>query len=467
MEDETPFEHLAFEDVDIPETMDYQTVAPVRIPADAYTSPEYAQLENERLWGKVWQAVCRVEELREVGDYVTYDIMDESIIIVRTSPEDIKAYYNVCQHRGRRLTEGSGNARQFICGFHGWRWKITGENTFVNDRKGYGECLTDENTALEPVNAGTWGGWVWINMDPDCEPLIDWLQPAARLLGPYELDKMRYRWRQWLIFPCNWKTALEAFNESHHAAITHPQLSKWGGTTFYTCWADGKHAWHGPGVSQGPWVAGGKSVEAEGARIEAAYDARKAVADQLHAIMEGVNSCTTETFLKAADRLVDELPEGTPPGEVMAHLAQSAKAEDAKRGVIWPEIDPAHQLEAGHDWHIFPNSVILHGISFALCYRSRPNGTDPNSCIFEVYVLERYPEGEEPETEWVFVPDPADERWPEVLQQDFANMPEVQRGMKSRGFKGARPNPRQEVAVINFHKTLSEYIGLGKPEPIG
>ena len=81
-------------------------------------------------------------------------------------------------------------------------------------------------------------------------------------------------------------------------------------------------------------------------------------------------------------------------------------------------------------------------------------------------MIERYPDGEEPETEWVFVPDPADPRWPEVLQQDFANMPKVQQGMKSRGFKGARPNPRQEVAVINFHRTLASYMGIGAPEPL-
>ena len=110
--------------------------------------------------------------------------------------------------------------------------------------------------------------------------------------------------------------------------------------------------------------------------------------------------------------------------------------------------------------------MILQGITYALCYRARPNGADPNSCIFETYVIERYGEGEAPNTAWVNVPDPTDPRWPEVLQQDFGNMPYVQRGMKSRGFKGARPNPRQEVPVYNFHKTLAEYMGSGAPQPL-
>jgi hypothetical protein len=101
-----------------------------------------------------------------------------------------------------------------------------------------------------------------------------------------------------------------------------------------------------------------------------------------------------------------------------------------------------------------------------LGYRARPNGYDPDSCIFEVYVLERYPEGQEPVTENIYQPDQTEEKWRKVLVQDFTNMPEVQRGMKSRGFPGTRPNPRQEQPVINFHRTLAQYMGTGAPRPI-
>jgi hypothetical protein len=274
---------------------------------------------------------------------------------------------------------------------------------------------------------------------------------------------MRYRCRQWLVFPCNWKTALAAFNESHHAAITHPQLCDWGTPAFYWCRTAGRHAWHGPAAGAGAGRPGNSAAEV---MQQPGRDPRIGTAQSLHAIMDGVNSCTTDTMLQAADRLVEELPEGTPAGKVLAHFNAVAQTIDAARGVTWPTIDPALQPETGHDWHLFPNSVILQGITYALCYRSRPNGADPNSCIFEVYVIERYPDGQEPRTEWINVPDPTDERWPEVLQQDFSNMPRVQQGMKSRGFKGARPNPRQEITVLNFHKTLAEYMGTGAPKPI-
>src|SRR4051812_6789065 len=93
---------------------------PVAIGTEAYFSQSYARAENEKLWGKVWQVACREEEIPKVGDYVTYDILGESIIVVRTAPDRIAAYYNVCLHRGRRLTDGCGRAQKFVCRFHGW-----------------------------------------------------------------------------------------------------------------------------------------------------------------------------------------------------------------------------------------------------------------------------------------------------------------------------------------------------------
>ena len=199
---------------------------PVVIPIEAYVSKDYARAEGEKLWPKVWQVACRVEEIPKVGDYVTYDILDESIIVVRTGEARIQAFYNVCQHRGRRLTAGCGHTKQFHCRFHGWRWNLDGENAFVLDPEDWGKALNPENTRLKSVKADTWGGWVWVNMDPGCEPLQDYLAPVIRMLDPFELDKMRYRWRQWLYFPCNWKTALEAFIESYHVLGTHPGMTE-------------------------------------------------------------------------------------------------------------------------------------------------------------------------------------------------------------------------------------------------
>jgi phenylpropionate dioxygenase-like ring-hydroxylating dioxygenase large terminal subunit len=437
--------------------------APVIIPADAYVSPEYARAESEKLWPRTWQAACRVEELQKVGDYVTYDILDESIIVVRTAKVRIQAFHNVCQHRGRRLTEGCGHTAQFYCRFHGWRWNIDGESAFVLDPEDWQGALTPDNLRLKGVRCDTWGGWVWINMDPDCEALTDYLDPVARLLDPYELEKLRYRWRQWLYLPCNWKTALGAFVESYHIPALHPQTLRGG--PGYRAWsrAEGRHAWSGADTIRGEAATFGGFASAWGRDGE---DPRVATAENLELMWENVNATTTETFVNAAKRLVDELPPDASHEEVAAHLMAAARRDDAARGVTWPDIDPAYLAATCAIWHLFPNTIVFPGLTSTLCYRVRPDGYDPDRCIFEVYVLERFPEGQAPTTEWVFEPDPSEEKWRLLLAQDFVNMPKVQKGMKSRGFSGARPNPVQELTVAHFNRVLAEYMGAGAPRPI-
>jgi hypothetical protein len=110
--------------------------------------------------------------------------------------------------------------------------------------------------------------------------------------------------------------------------------------------------------------------------------------------------------------------------------------------------------------------TILQGNVFALCYRTRPYGSDPNKCIYEAFALERFPEGQEPKTEWVHASPDDEQEWRKVLSQDFSNMRGVQKGMKSRGFRGPLPNPNQERKVTNFHRNLARYMGTGAPRRI-
>jgi len=115
---------------------------------------------------------------------------------------------------------------------------------------------------------------------------------------------------------------------------------------------------------------------------------------------------------------------------------------------------------AGLALSIFPNMNFIPGPTFALAYRVRPYGTDPDKCIFEAVALDRFPEGKEPETEWTYVEQDLD-KWPYVIAQDISNMVEVQRGYKSRGFRGNLPNPWQERKVTNLHRGLAKYMGTG------
>lgn len=433
------------------------TEPPVLIGNTAYVSQSYADAEAAKLWPKVWQVACREEEIPEVGDYVTYDIVDDSIIVVRAAPDRIAAYFNVCRHRGRQLTEGCGNAKRLVCPFHAWSWDLDGNNVGVVRKDAWGDCLKADDLRLRDVRVDTWGGWVFVCMDADAPPLRDYLEPAASMLDPFELEQMRYRWRQWLHFPCNWKVAIEAFNEGYHVAGTHPQLTRYSPKP---TWSDGRGI-HGVFGSQAREGTGGATAGAAGAA-----DMRQGLADSLNQLWEEVNGTTTETMVRVANLLVEELPEGTPPAEVQMHLMRRTVEEDARRGVNWPRIDPAHFAAAGNVWHIFPNTVIIHGPTFALCYRARPDGHDPDRCIFEVYTLERFPEGTEPRPANLHKPDMDEANWRKVLCQDFSNMGAVQRGLRSRGCDGLRPSPVEERAIINFHRVLADYLGTGAPQVI-
>lgn len=440
----------------------------VTYPTEAFLSREYLEAEKELLWPKIWQMVERETDLPNPGDWMTYNVAEESIIVLRKDDGTLKAFHNVCPHRGRQLISvpdgvhsvRGNNRKNFICGFHGWTYDLDGNNTYILDEQDWKGYLNPENTCLSEVKVDTWAGYIYVNMDPDSVSLKEWMGRAGEILDHFQLDKMRYKWRQWAIYPCNWKVAIEAFLEPYHVAGTHTQLLAYG--DYYALSKQyGLHSVSSYDTREDKF----KMSESAGTtRAGKGDDARLSTYQLIRENYETVNyAASTETLVNAASRLVDELPEDTPPAEIIAHWMASAKKDDAKRGVIWPEVPPEIMAESGLAWGLFPNQNILHGVTFVLAYRVRPYGDDPNKCIFESYALERFPEGEVPETQWVHA-EPTGENWGSVLAQDFSNMEFVQKGMKSSGFRGPLPNPHQEQKVINLHRNLAEYMeGRGAP----
>ncbi len=441
---------------------------------EAFLSREYLEAEKKLLWPKVWQMVERVEDFPDVGDWITYNVADESVIVMRVAEGDnaeaFRAYHNVCPHRGRQLVSvpdgvhdvrGKGR-KNFICGFHGWTFNAEGENTYLLDPQDWKHRLTPELTCLSTVKLDLWGGFIYINMDPESGSLKEWMGRCGELLSHFQFERMRYKWRQWAIYPCNWKVAIEAFLEPYHVAGTHTQLLAYG--DYYA--ASQQYGWHS--VSKYDTRDDKFKMAQSSGTVRAGKgdDARISTYELIRENYETVNyTASTETLVKAAKRLVDELPEGSSPAECIAHWLKSAKADDAARGVIWPDIPPEVQAESGLAWGIFPNQNILHGATFASpAYRVRPYGDDPNMCIFETYALELYPEGQEPVTEWLECAK-TEENWGPVLMQDFNNMEFVHKGMKSSGFRGAMPNPHQEQKVINLHRNLARMMG-GRGAPV-
>jgi phenylpropionate dioxygenase-like ring-hydroxylating dioxygenase large terminal subunit len=435
---------------------DVLPVRPDYLPKQDYISPEFLALEKARLFPKVWQIACRLEEIPKVGDFVVYDIFDDSILVLRTGPgeNDIRAHFNVCQHRGRQLKEGCGNAGELIqCPFHGWRWGLDGALMRVRSRENWEGCqdFDDAALALKSVKADIWAGWVWVNMDPDAEPLHDYLAPVPQFLDGFLLETLRFNWYSTVRLPCNWKVALDAFSEGYHTEATHPQMTKYGLSDFPTR-AFGRHGMFY--ADQGP-----ASADPDG--TTPAIDARKINLQYVQEINDTLGAMFTRHGVAAAQQVLERLPPSATMMEVGAAFMAAHREVTEAAGAQWPvDLTPQQMVDAGTDWHIFPNSIVLPTIDGALWYRARPDGDNPNSCFYDIWSLGRYAPGTEPRVERQYFDNPAAFKGQNFfLEQDLTNMRMVQKGMRSRGFTAARTNPVQETSISNFHRALREFVG--------
>jgi phenylpropionate dioxygenase-like ring-hydroxylating dioxygenase large terminal subunit len=434
---------------------------PDLMPADAYISPAYFGLEEERLWPRTWQIVCRAEEIPNVGDFVTHEIVDESIIVIRTEKDRVKAFYNVCQHRGRRLKEGCGNTgRAITCRFHGWSWHIDGSLRSVTDREDWGSCpnFGDSDLTLPEVRLEEWGGWFWISMDPNIEPLLEYLSPIPDVLRNYDLEALRFAWYKTLVVPCNWKVMIDAFNEGYHTEATHPQV----GLRSALGTVGAAHGRHSMFSFPSP-----EKMRQRMAALPPGTDFRPLLGDALIDTRKTLHALTSSYKVRAAERLIVEVPKEASLPKVLAKLEALHREELESAGAKWPDrLTPADIARAGTDWHIFPNTIVLPSVDSILWYRARPHGRAVDSCIFDIWNLERFGEGKAPPLERDFYATLEEFKGQNpFLEQDFGNIAAVQKGMKSRGFRGARTNPVQEVPVNNFHKTLYHYLATPPEEP--
>ncbi len=424
------------------------------VPKEVYFDKDFAALEAERLWPHVWQVACREEEVPNVGDFVVYDILKDSIVVVRTAPDRIEAHHNVCPHRGRRLVEGTGNIKQFHCAFHGWRFKLSGENVNVIDRADWGECLKAEDIALSTIQCDTWGGFVFINMDPKAGPLLEFLDPLDEYCGKFEFERLRFRWYKTTIMQSNWKTVLGFFNEFYHVQQAHPQLLEF--TNDYSGSLElGRHAqtfYDSKGavpISRSPRLP----ARAEPSMLEHIQNLGEQYRRDLQVMLSERNWEVIQT-------LKDHVSTETPPMEVLAKWGELQLKAAAEEGIEWPpQLTPEYIERSGLAWHVFPNTIFLHGlVDSVLWYRLRPNGDDPESCIFDVWALELFGPGKVPELKRESYNHWEDANFPLIYRQDFVNIPEVQKGFHSRGFKGERTNPVQERAISNFHRVLRRFL---------
>ncbi len=196
------------------------------IRGERYWTPEFARQEEEALWPRVWQVAGRVDQIREPGDYVTYEIGRDSVIAVRGLDDVVRVFYNVCQHRGNRLVTaevGTLLSGEFQCAYHGWRFGVDGRLNWVPDEDDFVDGSPCGVRNLVEVPSDTWAGFIWFNMDPDAAPLREWLDPVAEHLDAYRMEDMRRTHWVTVVGDFNWKCVQDNFNESYHLPFVHPQ----------------------------------------------------------------------------------------------------------------------------------------------------------------------------------------------------------------------------------------------------
>jgi nitrite reductase/ring-hydroxylating ferredoxin subunit len=417
------------------------------VPRARYTSAEFASLEFERLWSRVWQVACREEEIASVGDFCEYLIGDQSILVVRAGPDRIVAFHNTCLHRGTRLGEGSGTFPEgcIRCRYHAWRYDLDGTLVEVVDREEFDPI--PPGTALHAVAVERWGGFVWVNLDPGGATLAEFLEPLPRHLGPYHLDRLRLRTYLSTVLPANWKVAVDAFNEGYHVQGTHPQLLPWTDDVNLDYEPLGIHAHYGRLPNARRQLRPSPRL----GLVEGEYDEGE--------ILENFIRGLGGLFYKDEQALVESIRAEPADGATMLQRYQQGRRSLlAARGVAVDEFSD-DQLTSADDVYFFPNMVgpIYPGI--AILFRVRPNGLDPDSCIKDTWFLE-WPRDDDPPKRAArrFYPDWRERDWGEITNQDYANMEHVQIGMKSRGGPGMRLNRRQEANLLHMHRIMDGYL---------
>ncbi|MDB5686776.1 MAG: hypothetical protein JWR77_1365 [Rhizorhabdus sp.] len=191
------------------------------VPAGRYFEPEFYALELEHVWGKTWLSAAHTSELPKPGSFKLFEQFGQSIIISRGTDDVIRAFRNVCRHRGAALvTEPSGTARRFVCPYHAWGYTSDGKLASVPEAHNFA-CLDKAEKPLFSVRCETWRGFIFINLDQDAGSLQEFMAPIARQIADFPLDDMIVKDTITVELDCNWKTSYDNFLEIYHVNTVH------------------------------------------------------------------------------------------------------------------------------------------------------------------------------------------------------------------------------------------------------
>ncbi|MEM8554191.1 MAG: aromatic ring-hydroxylating dioxygenase subunit alpha [Pseudomonadota bacterium] len=200
---------------------------PIRsLAARYYTDPKVFEVEKSGLLARTWQFAGHVSQVENTGDYFAFEMAGESLFCIRGRDGEIRTFYNVCQHRAHQLVEGSGTARVVVCPYHSWTYELTGKLRSGPNLKSV-PGLDRSKICLTEVRTEVFLGFIFVNLDPDTEPMDRWFPGVRDELAsfiPHWGELAPLEWVE-IAENCNWKISVENYSECYHCTINHTSFA--------------------------------------------------------------------------------------------------------------------------------------------------------------------------------------------------------------------------------------------------
>jgi phenylpropionate dioxygenase-like ring-hydroxylating dioxygenase large terminal subunit len=410
-----------------------------------YFDREWMQAEWDRVWTKTWLLAAVTSDLKDAGDYVRFDIGSESFIIVRGDDGQIRAHYNVCPHRGSQLVFSDfGSLSEFTCPFHSWKFGLDGRNSKVTDAETFKPEVLCHGTNLSSVRCEAVAGLVFISMNDDAPPVREWLGAVAEQLEMYDMASMNVIHHKQSGWGANWKGGVDAFYEVYHLHSVHPQTQcVMDDRTQIDLYPNGMSRQFVPFAQPSPRFPDQETINP---------GIKMMLADA------GIDPDTFKGTAKESRAAI-----------------QAAKRERAKaHGLDYDKFSDT-QLSDSTIYGVFPNVQIGCHPEAVFIHRFLPHATDPEQFTYDNIILFKHVDAPGyGAPAWMGLPSDIDTtgmirpdvvRVPlgvppelgEVLDQDSELLPIVQKGARSRGFKGPLWS-YQEGRLRHFHKELDRHI---------
>lgn len=203
-----------------------QTLQPgngYQLPPEAYYEQGWFRREQRQLFRRTWNFVGETRELPQSGSYLTADIGGGPVVIVRDSAGVLRAFHNLCRHRGAKLLDDAGTCDAIVCPYHRWRYQLDGTLANVPQQATQLPALDPANWGLIPVALAQWRGLLFVNPDNSAAPFDDWLAEMPDILGAFAPDRLMLLSEGTFEFAANWKFYVENHVDWYHLWYTHPQ----------------------------------------------------------------------------------------------------------------------------------------------------------------------------------------------------------------------------------------------------